>query len=69
MNGEAGGAGGGDGILGFHCCGPGSIPDWGTETLQAARHGQKMKRKKPHILSDFKMPSIGKTLRGQTTVN
>ena len=33
------------GILGFHCCGPGSIPDWGTEILQAVQHGQKMKKR------------------------
>lgn len=57
-------------VLGFHCCGPGSIPDWGTETLQAAWHGQKMKKKKEtSYFKDFKMPSIGKTLKGQTTVN
>ena len=27
--------------LGFDYCGPGSIPGWGTEILQAAQHGQK----------------------------
>ena len=30
-------------ILGFHCHGPGSVPVWGTETLQAAEHSQKLK--------------------------
>jgi len=25
-------------ILGFHCHGPGSIPGWGTEILQAVQH-------------------------------
>ena len=30
-------------IPGFHCCGPGSIPGWGTEVLQAAQRGQKKK--------------------------
>ena len=29
----------------FHCRGPGSIPVWETEILQAAWHGQKKKRK------------------------
>ena len=30
----------------FHCCGPGSIPGWGTEIPQAMQHGQKRKKKK-----------------------
>ena len=29
----------------FHCCGVGSIPGWGTEIPQAARRGQKKKKK------------------------
>ena len=29
----------------FHCCGLGSIPGPGTKILQAARHGQKLKKK------------------------
>ena len=28
-------------ILGFHCCGPGSIPGQGTEILQATQRSQK----------------------------
>ena len=32
--------------LGFHCCGPGSTPGWGTEFLQAARCGQKKKKER-----------------------
>ena len=28
-------------IPGFHCCGPGSIPGQGTESLQAARYGHR----------------------------
>ena len=31
------------GILGFHCCSPGSIPGWGTEILQATWWVQKNK--------------------------
>ena len=30
-------------ILGFHCCGPGSIPGQGTEILQAPQRSQKKK--------------------------
>ena len=30
-------------ILGFHCCGPGSIPHQGTEILQAVHRGKKKK--------------------------
>ena len=33
-------------VLGFHCCGPGSVPGQGTEILQAAQHSQKKKKKK-----------------------
>ena len=29
----------------FHWCGPGSVPCWGTEIPQAARCGQKKKKK------------------------
>ena len=36
------------GILSFHCCGPGSIPDWGTEFLQATWHGKKKILTKNH---------------------
>ena len=32
-------------IPGFHCCGLGSVPGWGTEMLQAAWCGQKNKYK------------------------
>ena len=31
-------------ILGFHCCGPGSIPGWETEIPQAVQRGQKKKK-------------------------
>ena len=31
------------GILSFHCCGPGSVPGWGIEFLQATWHGKKKK--------------------------
>ena len=31
-------------IPGFHCSGPGSIPSWGTEILQAMKHDQKKKK-------------------------
>ena len=30
----------------FHCRGPGSIPSWGTEILQATRKSQKKEEKK-----------------------
>ena len=30
-------------ILGFHCCGLGSVPGQGTEILQAPQRGQKTK--------------------------
>ena len=33
-------------IPGFHCCGLGSVPGWGTEILQAVQCGQKKKKKK-----------------------
>ena len=33
-------------IPGFHCCGLGSIPGWGTEILQAMWGGQKTKQNK-----------------------
>ena len=36
-------------IPGFHCRGPGSVPGWGTEILQAAQP-KKKKKKKFHIL-------------------
>ena len=32
-------------ILGFNCCGPGSIPCLETEVLQGAWHSQKKKKK------------------------
>ena len=31
-------------ILGFHCCGLGSIPSWETEIPQAMQLGQKKKK-------------------------
>ena len=36
-------------ILGFHCCGPGSIPGPETEILQAAWHSQKGGKKPSQI--------------------
>ena len=30
------------GIPGFHCCGQGSIPDQGTEVVQAVQRDQKI---------------------------
>ena len=37
----------------FHCCGLGSVPDWGTKISQAARCGQKKKKKMLHGNSDL----------------
>ena len=31
-------------IPGFHCCGPGSIPGWGTKTPKAMLGGKKKKK-------------------------
>ena len=33
-------------IPGIHCQGPGSVPGWGTEILQAVQHSWKKKKKK-----------------------
>ena len=45
-------------ILGFHGCGLGSIPDWGTEISKAVWCGKKKKKKKT------KNPKIKKIKRG-----
>ena len=37
-------------ILGFHCCGPGSISGWGTEIPQAIQCSQKEKKKDTNLL-------------------
>ena len=50
-------------ILGFHCCGLGSIPGSGTKILQAAWHGQKTPFKKvdvEHFLLSSDKPSCNR---------
>ena len=50
-------------ILGFNCCGPGSIPCLETEVLQGAWHSQKKKKKKIKIPNSFWLASITLTVR------
>ena len=40
-------------ILGFHCHGPGSIPGWGTEILQAVQHSIPPPKKMEIRLGNF----------------
>ena len=50
-------------IWGFHCCGLGPIPGWGTKILQAAWHGQKTPFKKvavEHFLLSSDKPSCNR---------
>ena len=34
----------------FDCCGPGSVPGWGTEVLQATQQGHQRKRDKDCLI-------------------
>ena len=45
-------------IPGFHCCGPGSIPDQGTKILPAVQHSQKQTNKHPRQLALTYFPSL-----------
>ena len=48
-------------ILGFHCCGPGSIPGWGTEIPQASGEAKKKKKNDilEHILTEINIMEVG----------
>lgn len=55
-------------IPGFHYHSPGSIPDWGTEILQATQCRQKKKRKRKSFTGDSsEQPRLITTLTMEKT--